>query len=190
MPEGGWIRNVGKAEPALVISQEPGGAAQGNPALAINQADPNGPALLIKSAGSLIDLQTVAVASRFKVDAAGAMTVGGTDIQPGFLPSDVGLIAWNFDPFVGAVSQSTTTNGTIYLAQFILRRSQTITAGAFALAVAASAVTSNQNFIALVDSAGVIRGATAAGAIDVATATAGWISQAFVTPYVNAPAGK
>ncbi len=75
-----WIRNVGMSRPALVISQEPGAAAQGNPALHVNQADSTGPAVLVRSAGALIDLQDPTGASKFRVGSGGLVTAGGVPV--------------------------------------------------------------------------------------------------------------
>jgi hypothetical protein len=107
----------------------------------------------------------------------------------GFQPADVGLIAWNFDPFDAITSAISAVNGTIYLLQFILRSPATITNGGFFIASGATTATANENFIALVDSTGTIQASTAAGAIDTATQSGGWFSQPFSATYA-APAGK
>jgi hypothetical protein len=111
------IRNVGKAPPALVISQEPGTAAAGNPALQLNQADPNGPALLVKSAGSLLDLQNVAGVSQFKVGSGGNVTAAGVSVlnldllaQP--LP---GVLAATMPQRFATTASAALTSGTVYL---------------------------------------------------------------------------
>jgi len=103
-------------------------------------------------------------------------------------PGDLSLIAWNYDPILG-VNSTIAVNGTIYLLGIVLRYAQTITNLAAYLSVAATTATASENFLALVDSGGVIRGSTAAGAIDTATQSAGWLSHAMSAAYA-APAGR
>jgi hypothetical protein len=103
-------------------------------------------------------------------------------------PPDLGLLAWNYDPLFAAASQIA-VNGTIYLLGVILRHAALVTNLAVYLGGAAVSPVANQNFLALVDAGGVIRGATAAGAIDASTATSGWLSRAMAASYL-APAGR
>jgi hypothetical protein len=120
---------------------------------------------------------------------SGAVTIGGVASPAGqFLPGDVGYLAWTYDPTT-TVNSSPSVNGTLYLAQVILRTPQTISTLSTSLAAAAVTPTANQNFLGLYDSSGVRQAVTAPGAIDAATASTGPISQAVITPYA-APAGK
>jgi hypothetical protein len=99
--------------------------------------------------------------------------------------SDLGLIAWTLDP--AATSGSTSAvSGTVFLAQVTLRYAQTISKLAVAVATGAATVTANQNFLGLYNSAGTRVAVTAAGAIDSAITSAGYLSQSVVTPYAAA----
>ena len=122
----------------------------------------------------------------------GALTTTGANSSPAIIntwqPVDMGLIAWNFDPLGGVAASTSAVNGTIYMLRFVLRQSQVITSGGFFISAGATSATASQNFIALVDSSGAIQASTAAGAIDTATQSGQWLSQAFSSPYV-APAG-
>lgn len=188
MPETGLIRNVGKPDPALVISQEPGAtAAQGNPALQLNQADTGGPALLVKSAGSMIDLQNVAGVSKFKVDSSGTIVSGiaATGVRT---PDDLGFAAWNYDP-LGATNTSSAVNGSIYLLGIVVRFQRLITNLGVLLTTGAISAVASQNYLGLVDSTGAIRGSTAATVCDTPSQSSGWMIQAMQTPFL-APAGR
>ncbi len=159
-----WIRNVGMSRPALVISQEPGAAAQGNPALAINQADPNGPGVLIKSAGPLIDLQTPAGTSRLKVNASGDVTGGGTlaaSIFPATL-AQLGLISWNYNSLLAQAASGTPVSGTGYLMKIPLFGAPVSVTNILAgVQTAGSSLTASQCFAGLYDNTGAKIGVTA-----------------------------
>lgn len=99
--------------------------------------------------------------------------------------TDLGLIAWSFDPVTTSGSTSA-VSGTVFLSQITLRYAQTISNLAVAIATGASGVTANQNFLGLYTSAGTRVAVTAAGAIDTAIASSGYLSQAVVTPYAAA----
>jgi hypothetical protein len=81
-----YIRNVGVSRPALAINHQPGAASQGNPAFAIENDDSAAPALRIRSAGTLIDLQDSNGVSKYKVDSAGVVSSPGgqSPITSGF----------------------------------------------------------------------------------------------------------
>lgn len=93
------------------------------------------------------------------------------------LPQDLGLVAWNQDP-VGCGANATAANGTLYLARVPIRQTTKITNLAIYLATAASGVTANQNFLALISSTGAIVGQTAAGVLDTKITSNGWVSAA------------
>jgi hypothetical protein len=103
-------------------------------------------------------------------------------------PGDLGLIAWNYDP-ITCSNSSVAVNGMIYMLGIVVRYPQTITNLGIFLSAGASAPTSSQNFLALVDSGGTIRGSTAAGAIDSSLTSSGWLSHAMSASYA-APAGR
>lgn len=101
-------------------------------------------------------------------------------------PEDAGLIAWNWDP--GMASNNTqVTGGTLYLARVVLRYATTITNLSIIVNTAATTATANQNFLLLYDSGGTLRGQTAAGAIDTATQSSGYLKQAMASTYVAPP---
>ncbi len=128
-----WIRNVGQARPALVISQEPGAAGVGNPALHVNQADPAGPALLVRSAGALIDLQDYAGASKFRVGSGGLVTAGGVPVANlGLLTHPLAtVVAATFDRRFATAAASALTSGTLYLNECPLSGGTTISKATF-----------------------------------------------------------
>lgn len=104
------------------------------------------------------------------------------------LPADIGLIAWSYDP-VACSNSSASINGSLYLARLPLRSAKTITNLAVFLSAGATTATASENFLALIDSTGTIRGSTAAGAIDTQTQSSGWLSHAMSSTYA-APAGQ
>jgi len=121
MPAEEWIRNVGQSRPALVISQEPGAAAQGNPALVINQADATGTGLVVRSAGALFDLQTPAGLSKFKIDSSGSMTAGGPITGNMLLTQPLmTAVAATMDRSRAVAASSALTSGTVYLTGLVL----------------------------------------------------------------------
>jgi hypothetical protein len=113
-------------------------------------------------------------------------TVNGVQV-PGnhYFGSDLGLIAWTFDPAITSGSASA-VSGTVFLAQVVLRYAQTINKLSVAIATGAATVTANQNFLGLYTAAGTRVAVTAAGAIDAAITSAGNLMQAVVTPYAAA----
>jgi len=128
-----WIRNVGQARPALVISQEPGAAAQGNPALAINNADPAGAGILVRAAGAFLDLQDYAGASKFKVGSGGLVTEGGVPVlsldllaQP--LPS---VLAATMPQGQATTASAALASGTVYARSLPLIAGQVISKATF-----------------------------------------------------------
>src|SRR6266436_3227924 len=112
----GTIRNVGQSRPALTISQEPGAAAQGNPALGLAQADGTGPALLIRSAGSAIDMRDNSGVSRLSISGSGNIAVAGVSLL------NLDLLTQPLSSVLGATmsqgrattAQGTLTSGTLY----------------------------------------------------------------------------
>lgn len=125
---------------------------------------------------------------------AGNWTVGGTLSAAGvtlpmseYVPADHGFLAWTYDPTL-TTGSSTTTSGTVYLAQVVLRYAATISKAQISLGSAASGVTANQNFVGLYTSAGTRVAVTTAGAIDAALASSGVLTATFATPY-SAAAG-
>ncbi|MFG2970914.1 glycosyl hydrolase family 28-related protein [Streptomyces sp. NPDC048288] len=126
--------------------------------------------------------------SRISLAGADKFSINGIQVPANMLmASDLGFAAFNYDP-ANTSNTTLTVSGTLYLARVTLRYATTISKLAVAIATAASGVTANQNFLALIDSTGTIRAATAAGAIDTALASSGLLNQAVVTPYA-APAG-
>jgi hypothetical protein len=120
---------------------------------------------------------------------AGTLTVAGVAVPPAeFLPSDFSFLAWSYDPTI-TINQTATVNGTLYLAQLVLRSAQTISTLWCSIAQAAVSPVANQNFLGLYDNSGTRQAVTAAGAIDTATTSTGPLSQAVVTPFAAA-AGK
>lgn len=115
-------------------------------------------------------------------------SIGGVSVVPtGFTASDFGWFAWTYDSTL-TTNTSITTSGTLYLAQIKLRTAQTISKVFIGISTAASGVTANENFLGLIDSSGVLRGVTAAGAID-GNLVSGLLTGTLVTPYA-APAGS
>lgn len=115
-------------------------------------------------------------------------TINGVPVpSTTYQASDVGFLAWTYDPST-ATNSTLITNGTVYLAQVQLRYAQTVSKLAVGVTVAASGVTANQNFIGLYDSGGTLRASTAAGTIDTPLASAGLLNASVATPYA-APAG-
>jgi hypothetical protein len=117
-----WIRNVGQSRPALVISQEPGAAAQGNPALAIRQADTGGAGIEVRSAGTLLDLQTPAGVSRFKVSSSGVISgAPGTLVSDLYnTPSGTTILARTIPPWEVSIGTIAPASGTIQLVPILL----------------------------------------------------------------------
>lgn len=99
-----------------------------------------------------------------------------------FTPADFGLLAWAYD-WTETINQTATVNGTLYLGQFILRSTQLISTLWTSIAQAAAGPVANQNYLAVIDSTGVRRAVTAAGAIDAATTSTGPLSQAVTVPF-------
>ncbi len=128
-----WIRNVGMSRPALVISQEPGAAAQGNPALHVNQADSTGPAVLVRSAGALIDLQDPTGASKFRVGSGGLVTAGGVPVANlDLLAQPLGTVLAATMPQRSATAVcSALTSGTLYVNSLPLMAGQVISKATF-----------------------------------------------------------
>ncbi|GAA1978470.1 hypothetical protein [Kitasatospora viridis] len=116
----------------------------------------------------------------------GVFSVNGVQTPAGmYLPSDHGLLAWNYDPS-GTSNSSATVSGTVYLAQVILRTPQTVSKAILSLTGAASGVVANQNFIGLYDSSGNRVAVTAAGALDAALTSSGTLPGTFTSPYAAA----
>jgi hypothetical protein len=96
--------------------------------------------------------------------------------------SDSALLAWTYDP--SATTNSTlTVNGTVYLAQVLLRYSTTVSKLSVGVSTAAATVTANQNFLGLYNSAGTRVAVTAAGTLDTLITSAGIVTASVVTPY-------
>lgn len=116
-------------------------------------------------------------------------TINGVPNPPNiYAPSDAGLLAWTYDIGIAPTNNSTTTGGTVYLGQVVLRYAATISKATIDIATAASGVTANQNFLGLYDSSGVRQAVTTAGAIDTGLTSTGPLTGTFSSPYV-APAG-
>ena len=88
------------------------------------------------------------------------------------VPKDYGLVAWNMDPSM-MMSATALVRGTIYLCQIKLRRPRRVSRILLGIGRPASGTVASENFVALVDAAGAIRGASAAGSLDGKLATAG-----------------
>lgn len=115
-------------------------------------------------------------------------TINGVQVPaPSFQATDLGLISWTFDP-AGTSGSTLTINGTVYLAQVVLRYAQTVSKLSVAVATAAATVTANQNFIGLYNSSGTRVAVTAAGTIDTLITSAGNVTANVATPFA-APAG-
>lgn len=119
----------------------------------------------------------------------GTLSVGGVAVPPAeFVPPDFGFAAWAYDPTM-TINQTATVNGTLYLAQFVLRATTTIKTLWTSIAQAAVSPVANQNYLGLYDSSGTRQAVTAAGTVDALTTSTGPLSANVVTPY-TAPAGK
>lgn len=100
-------------------------------------------------------------------------------------PDDLSAIAWAFDP--AAISNThTTVSGTLYLIRLNIRYPKTITNILFGVTTAATAVTANQNFVALYNSAGTRVAVSTAGVLDGPIASTGIKSIALSSPYAAA----
>lgn len=88
------------------------------------------------------------------INIAGNLTVAGTSPLPSITqPEDHGLLVWTYDP-VFASSNSTLTNGTVYLIGIYVRRSLTISKVWWAHSTAGATPTSTQNVAGLYSSVG------------------------------------
>jgi hypothetical protein len=102
------------------------------------------------------------------VQAAGASgkAVDAGHVHPAYewMPSDQGLIAWNYDPSGAGTTwvPTSTTNGYLFLTAMILRQSATLTNIVYGLSGAqTSGLTSGENLIGLYNSSGTLLTQTA-----------------------------
>jgi hypothetical protein len=103
------------------------------------------------------------------------------------VPEDYALVAWNMDPSM-MMSANSLVRGTIYLCRIKLRRPRRVSRILLGISRPASGTVAGENFVALVDAAGAIRGASAVGSLDGKLATAGVVTQPLPAP-CNVPAG-
>ena len=103
------VQNFVDPDPALAVHQLPGQFARGNPALAVYQADATGPAVLVHSAGTMIDMQTIPGVSKFSVDGSGNVTSNGAALTPPTALAPSGALAETM-PRNGAATTKTAGN--------------------------------------------------------------------------------
>lgn len=159
-------------------------------ALDVRSDNANSPAVKVRGAGTVLDVQDANGVSKFSVGqsgvssltvASGGVTATGDSTLTGALdvdgfalgeatPDAHNLVAWTYDPGM-AVNNITLTGGTIYLAKLHIPRTVTVTKLYWWMSVAGVTPTAGQNFGGLYDSAGT-RLATADADATV-TATAG-----------------
>ena len=180
-----WIRNVGRPDPALVISQEPGATATGNPALAVSQADPAGAGIRVRSAGTLLDLQDPAGTSKLKIDSAGAQSpfpaaFGISQLYGAPAGANGETIA---RPQATVVTAGVAVSGTVYLSAIFLPAGITVSNITMVSGTTTLKTGGVHGWYCLADSARVVRAATA-DQTDAATVW-GTASTAYTLP-VNA----
>jgi hypothetical protein len=99
------------------------------------------------------------------------------------LPTDVGLLEWNFDPALAAPSTTDNPAQQVSVMRFQVRAPMTISNITLHLTQAATVLTANHSFVGLFSSAGTLLSASAAGAIDAALAgSLGPVTGALATP--------
>ena len=128
-----------------------------------------------------IDLQYVnGVLTSSAPMAVPSLSVGGAQIgsPPIALPSDHSLLAWAADP-TNASTNSTLTNGTLYLASVYLRSAATVSKVWWVNTTAAASATAGQNLVGLYSSAGTL---LASVSIDSIVTGNGVQSATFSTP--------
>lgn len=196
-----WIRNVGRSVPALTISQEPGAKAKGNPALALVQADTGGPAMQIRSAGTMLDCQLFDSTSKFKVDGSGNVTVAGTIAAAsggaGALLTSMGAqVASLYAAPAGATGETTgrpqatgattaiTTSGTVYLTAIVLAQGLLVANVSMVTGTGTLKTGGTHGWYCLADSGLVVRAASA-DQTDAATKW-GTASTVYTLPMANA----
>ncbi len=100
------------------------------------------------------------------VDQDDRITANESDIKAlednhGFWSSDLGFIAWNFDPGVGLVGQSAFTAGTVHMMRIDLKGQATVTNIIMGIQTAGVALTADQCFAGIYDASGTRLGITA-----------------------------
>lgn len=70
------------------------------------------------------------------------------------LPSDIGYLAWSFDPLVLDAATPVTATGAIHLVRMVLRGPQTISNIVMSVGTAGTTLTAGQNFAGLYDASG------------------------------------
>lgn len=103
----------------------------------------------------------------------------------GFMPSDLGYIAWSFDPGVIIAGQSGLTSGTVHMFRLEVRRQATINTISIGIQTAGASLTVGQNFAGIYDSNGTLLRSTA----DQSTAwtSIGVIAMPLTTPLLVNP---
>jgi len=162
------IRDADGSLPALSVVNVPT-ANQGLPAVNVYQNDTTGPAVQVRAGGTLLDLQTRAGTSLFKVDSNGNLVTGTAQGNVGGLAADNLLQAATSS--VDAVSTTQITSaGTVYIGKLTIR--QAVTATNVMVAVSGGGNNTNGStgtFVGLYSSAGTLL----SGSADCATALTG-----------------
>lgn len=93
------------------------------------------------------------------VDQDSRITTNASDIEAlendrGFGPSDLGFIAWSFDPGATIAGQSGLTAGTVHMFRLDIKQQTTITNIVIGIQTAGSGLTAGQNFAGIYDASG------------------------------------
>lgn len=104
-----------------------------------------------------------------------------------FLPGDLGLLEWDFDPAAASATGTILVSNKISLARINIRTPTVVNNVWFHVNTAAASLTANQNFAGIYNSAGTLLAASAAGSLDSKVTSAGVIQQALSAPALCAP---
>lgn len=143
--------------------------------------------------------------STLQTNAGATVTLGGTvnltgnptlgaatsnDLTEAIAPSSAGLLAWDF-PYIQATTNAgaAVTGGTLYLAKIPLAAGTKVTNLWFKIGVAASGITTGQNFGGLYSSAGALLASTADLSTVIGTNT-GAIQAALTSAYTITASGN
>ena len=150
-------------------------------------------AVQVRSGGSFATNSGSTTTLSGTVTMPGNATLGAAtanDLSEAIAPSAAGLLAWDF-PYIQATTNGSaaTTAGSLYVARIPLAAGTKITNLWFKIAVAASGITSLQNFGGLYSPTGALLASTADLSTVIGTNT-GAIQAALTTPYTTTSSGN
>jgi hypothetical protein len=104
-----------------------------------------------------------------------------------FLPSDHGMLEWNFDPAAGIVGGTVQQAGKPALARINVRTPMVVSNIWLHVVTGATGQTANQNFVGIYNPAGTLLGSSAAGSLDAKLTTGAVVTQPLSAPVSLGP---